>query len=50
MVLITRITINDDTMETLKVIDPDNHDLQYSVFVRPYQNCFGMESEDLGKL
>ena len=48
--LITGITINNDAVETLKIIDPDDHELQYSVLVRPYHNCLEMDSPDLGEL
>ena len=48
--LITGITINNDAVETLKLIDPDDHELKYSVLVRPYHNCLEMDSPDLGKL
>ena len=50
VMLITGITINNDAVETLKLIDPDDHELKYSVLVRPYHNCLEMDSPDLGKL
>ena len=47
-VLITGVTVNDDTMETVKVIDPEDNE-GYSVFVRPIYNCRDMDNEELGK-
>ena len=50
LVITAPVRACNDAVETLKIIDPDDHELQYSVLVRPYHNCLEMDSPDLGKL
>ena len=49
-VLIKMVTLNEETLETLKVIDPEDLQQQNSVFIKPYHNCLDMDSQHLGKL
>ena len=45
--LLPLITLNDDAVETLKIIDPEDHERTHSVFVKPYHNCLDMDSQHL---
>ena len=46
-VLMPMITLNDDAVETLKIIDHEDQEQTHSVFVKPYHNCLDMDSQHL---
>ena len=45
--LLPLITLNDDAVETLKIIDPEDPERTHSVLVKPYHNCLDMDSQHL---
>ena len=47
LVLMPLVTLNDDAVETLKMIDPEDRERTHSVLVKPYHNCLEMDSPHL---